>query len=508
MNNERMVPLGRKIVAAVLGTSLVALLLTLVLNLVPMVMGYRQNEADRSRAMAELMVASLAAPVDFADADAANESLATLALIPGVTGAAVYAGGVKPFAQFGSPPAWMEAPELTIISQLSTMTVACPIPTEVQGGVLVLSVSMDKQWLLLKKGVLSGGIIALLVFIFCFKAAGFFRRKLGDPIGDLTETIRNISQKKDYSRRVDHVSNDEIGLLVTEFNRMLERVEFRDEQLNRHKAVLEERVHERTLLLQKKRLELLHNNRLLLSEIKKRAKAEMIREEVERINRHDLKSGLSLVIGYPELILAEGGLSPRQEKHIKRVRAAGYRMLDLIRNQLDIFKMEKGIYQLSTSCVDLVEVLCELEEEFAPQLESTGVSLSLRLEDAELVGDETFSVTGEVPLMRTMLRNLVQNGIEASSNGGEVIVTLSKQGAKTVTIANASPVPKEMRRRFFDKYATHGKENGTGLGTYFAALIASTHGADISMKTGEEVGTLITITLDKRVVESSESLNC
>jgi signal transduction histidine kinase len=56
------------------------------------------------------------------------------------------------------------------------------------------------------------------------------------------------------------------------------------------------------------------------------------------------------------------------------------------------------------------------------------------------------------------------------------------------------PVPAEIRERFFEKYVTHGKENGTGLGTYFAALIARTHGADITMNTGDETGTTLRIT--------------
>ena len=77
---------------------------------------------------------------------------------------------------------------------------------------------------------------------------------------------------------------------------------------------------ERTSQLREKQMELLRNNRLLKAEIRKRVRAEMIREEVERINRHDLKSGLSLVIGYPELLLREGGLNANQEKTLKRIR--------------------------------------------------------------------------------------------------------------------------------------------------------------------------------------------
>jgi len=232
---------------------------------------------------------------------------------------------------------------------------------------------------------------------------------------------------------------------------------------------------------------------MLEAEIRRRTKAEMVRDEVERINRHDLKSSLSLVIGYPELLLTEGGLNDQQVKSVKRIRAAGYRMLDMIRNHLDMFKMEHGIYSLRQKPVDLVETACALEEEFAPLLASLGVSLNIELDEAEVVGVEQFAVRGEEPLLRAMLRNLIQNAIEASNRGGLVLMRLENGPRKRVSVYNQTPVPAEIRHRVFDKYVTHGKENGTGLGTYFAALIARTHGANIVMRTDDQAGTLMTV---------------
>jgi signal transduction histidine kinase len=52
-----------------------------------------------------------------------------------------------------------------------------------------------------------------------------------------------------------------------------------------------------------------------------------------------------------------------------------------------------------------------------------------------------------------------------------------------------------VRARFFDKCATHGKENGSGLGTYSARLIAQAHGGSIAMPTSEQDGTTLTIQL-------------
>nr|WP_321258286.1 CHASE sensor domain-containing protein [uncultured Pseudodesulfovibrio sp.] len=493
MSSKQLTPLGRKIVAAILGTTSIALVLAFVLNLMPMIIQFRQAAVNRTIAQAELMAASLVAAVDFDDASAAQESLETLSFIPDVMGAAVYVDNVTPFAAYGLAPQRVEAEEALSELGVSSVTVAMPIPSDLQGSVLVVTLSLEDQWSIMQGYVLIAFLSCPIILFCCYRVAIHFRRRLGDPLEQMTDTVREISANKDYSRRVDYDSDDELGVLVTEFNSMLSKIQSRDQQLSNHQEMLEETVEERTMQLKRNELELLQNNRLLLSEIKKRAQAEMIREEVERINRHDLKSGLSLVIGYPELLLSEGDLNSRQEKHIKRVRAAGYRMLDMIRNQLNIFKMEKGIYSLSRSSVDLVEIMCGLEEEFRPMLESMGVTIQIHLNGQEVEGSEVFAVPGEGPLLRAMFRNLMQNGIEASCRGDHVSVYFFDDEGKSIVIANSKVVHTDVRRRFFDKYVTHGKENGTGLGTYFAALIARTHGADISMKTQPDMGTFITI---------------
>lgn len=64
-------------------------------------------------------------------------------------------------------------------------------------------------------------------------------------------------------------------------------------------------------------------------------------------------------------------------------------------------------------------------------------------------------------------------------------------------IHNSRPVPKSIRNNFFEKYVIKGKENGTGLGTNVARLIARVHGGDVSVTTSEEFGTTVRITLSK-----------
>lgn len=495
MRADRFTPLGRKLVWAILGTSLLALVLALALNLLFVVHAHEHDTAQRARSLANLLASSLAVAVDFDDPDAAREDLASLALIPQVAGAAVYVNDQTLFAAYGEapPPPQDPSPGAQTTVTLLHLTVAQPVPSAAPDCRLVLTLSLADQWSAVGRALLIALVILAAVFTICVRVALRFRRRLTDPLAELGRAVADIAQRRDYSRRAEYRSDDEIGMLVAGFNVMLERIEKRDAELRHHRQYLEQMVAERTRQLERNKRELERKNLMLVAEMRRRTKAEMIREEVERINRHDLKSSLSLVIGYPELLLAEGGLTDSQARSIRRIRAAGYRMLDMILNHLDMFKMEHNLYSLRRALVDLVETLCSLEEEFAPLLSSSGVSLDMELDGDKVVGLERFDIQGEEPLLRAMLRNLIQNAIEASNQGDTVLVRLENGPRRQVSVYNTTPVPAEVRHRVFDKYVTHGKENGTGLGTYFAALIARTHGATIVMRTDDAYGTLMTV---------------
>ncbi len=99
---------------------------------------------------------------------------------------------------------------------------------------------------------------------------------------------------------------------------------------------------------QKKRLE--DQNRELLE-------AGRLREDVERITRHDLKTPLNAIIGYPRMMMADGNLPADHLEYLKMIEEAGLMMLNMINLSLDIFKMERGIYELQSVPVNIIQVI-------------------------------------------------------------------------------------------------------------------------------------------------------
>lgn len=229
-----------------------------------------------------------------------------------------------------------------------------------------------------------------------------------------------------------------------------------------------------------------------IMDVTERKRAEQLREDVERMTRHDLKTPLGGLIHLPEMILADGNLTGEQRELLEVIRESGYRMLDLINVSLDLFKMESGTYGLRPGRVDAEELTRRIIRELRGLIKAHGVTVTIGRD--ELGGKVV--LLGEELLCYSMLANLVKNAVEASPEGGEVRVDLGRDGRLCrVAVANPGMVPAEIRSRFFEKYATFGKYGGTGIGAYSARLIAETHGGRIDMTTSEAEGTRIVVLL-------------
>lgn len=220
-----------------------------------------------------------------------------------------------------------------------------------------------------------------------------------------------------------------------------------------------------------------------------------LREEVERITQHDLKTPLNALLSVPDLMIQEGGLSDSQVEMMKMLEESAYRMLEMVNSSIDLYKMETGAYELHPVPVDLLKLLNQIHGETREMIRAKGLSLDIWLRERQAESGDEFLVSGEEMLCYSMLANLIKNAVEASPDGEVILVRLYDDNHPMVAIHNSGVVPEEIRERFFEKYATSGKEGGTGLGTYSASLIAKTLGGEITFETSPEIGTTLCISL-------------
>jgi PAS domain S-box-containing protein len=228
-------------------------------------------------------------------------------------------------------------------------------------------------------------------------------------------------------------------------------------------------------------------------DISDRKLAEALREDVERMARHDLKTPLGAVIGLPDEIRTHGNLNEAQEAMLGTIENAGASMLELINRSLDLYKMECGTYVLNRTTVDVLDVLEKIKAEAMPQISEKGISVGIEILRGEENG--TLPVSADAELFHSMLCNLVTNALEASPETGSVSIVLDKHDGLTIIIRNQGEVPMSVRETFFDKYSTSSPARGSGLGTYSARLIARTHGGDIMVETANPGETSVVVTL-------------
>ncbi len=245
----------------------------------------------------------------------------------------------------------------------------------------------------------------------------------------------------------------------------------------------------------KTHLELKNAREKIENQNKELIEAAKLREDVDQIVRHDLKTPLNAIIGYPQVILMRENLTEKGKTHINIIQDAGYRMLNMINLSLDLFKMERGVYQLNPAPVDVLKVLKNIKTEVEDTRKTKNLTIETKISDRPLNQEDTFTVLGEELLCYSMLANLIKNAIEASPKDESILINVDNKESAIISIHNKGVVPEEIRDKFFAKFTTSGKTTGTGLGTYSAKLIAETQQGKIDMATSEIEGTTITIQL-------------
>jgi len=223
---------------------------------------------------------------------------------------------------------------------------------------------------------------------------------------------------------------------------------------------------------------------------------EHLKEDVDRIVAHDIKSPVINVISACDFLLMDDTMGRESRDVVNNIKRQARKPLRLLGMSLAIYKMEAGAFSYDSDKVDYLAAVRHVAGEADDALNGKSVTLKV------LVGGEPLSEAGSLfmdgneILFESMIANLLNNAIDASPIGGTVSINLDPCDPLKMAVINTGVVPKDVRSTFFDKYTTSGKQNGTGLGTYSASLVAKAMGGDISMETSDEADlTTVTVTL-------------
>ncbi len=226
-------------------------------------------------------------------------------------------------------------------------------------------------------------------------------------------------------------------------------------------------------------------------------RTEKARDAAERTMRHDMKNPVSGILGVTDLLLTDE-LNDEQKEFLGMIRSSALKLDRMIRSSLDYVQMEMGTYRLNPKLLSLEKLLKKAEENVCEAAKAKGLRFSsagtLSKEAQPLQWNEC-RVAGEEHYLELLFTNLFQNAVDASNEGGEIVLSVSPGDPLTVRMWNSGAVPEDVRDRFFEPYAASGKEAGSGMGTYIARLIARVHGGNVDFRSSAAEGTTLFVQL-------------
>lgn len=221
--------------------------------------------------------------------------------------------------------------------------------------------------------------------------------------------------------------------------------------------------------------------------------SEKMRREFSANVSHELKTPLTSILGYTEII--GNGLANESDipKFADRIHKEAARLLTLIEDIIKLSQLDEDELRAEFVPVELSELCQNVLQELSQKAEKAGVTLHFS-------GSEQ-TVSGFEPSLYEMIYNLCDNAIAYNKPGGSVNVSLEKTPEDKIRLTvrdTGIGIAEEHLGRVFERFyrvdKSHSKETGgTGLGLSIVKHAALMHDAELSIESTPQVGTTVQI---------------
>lgn len=244
---------------------------------------------------------------------------------------------------------------------------------------------------------------------------------------------------------------------------------------------------------QRKQVELKLNQAMAVAE-----KANLAKSDFLSSMSHELRTPLSAILGFAQLI--ESGHPPptaTQKRSIDQILQAGWYLLELINEILDLALIESGKLSLSLEPMGLADVMLECAAMIEPQAHKRGISVSF-----PPLGMRHF-VKADRTRVKQVLINLLSNAIKYNSVGGSVTVTCEERVPGRIRIAvedAGSGLAPEQIEQLFQPFNRLGQEanaeEGTGIGLVMTKRLVELMGGEIGLESTVGKGSVFWFEMD------------
>jgi CheY-like chemotaxis protein len=200
-------------------------------------------------------------------------------------------------------------------------------------------------------------------------------------------------------------------------------------------------------------------------------KANLAKSDFLSSMSHELRSPLNAILGFAQLMESASPLpTDSQKESIAQILQAGWHLLKLINEILDLAVIESGKVSLSPESVSLAEVMSECQTMMEPQAQPRGIRMTFPQFD----DDAPFFVKADRTRLKQIIINLLSNAIKYNKEQGTIIVgcTVSTPERIRISVADTGAgLPPEKLAQLFQPFNRLGQEAGAVAGTGIGLVV-------------------------------------
>jgi PAS domain S-box-containing protein len=245
----------------------------------------------------------------------------------------------------------------------------------------------------------------------------------------------------------------------------------------------------------------------IIRDISEQKRVERAKSEFTSLASHQLRTPLSIMNWYTEMILdgKAGKLSQKQKKYLKEIYIANNKLIKLVNLLLNISRIDLGTFVINISKTDLVKTVNSTIKDLLPQIREKKIKIEKNYPR------KSFWIDTDPNIVNIVFQNLLSNSVRYMDKGGKIIINFEKQKSSILIQVSDTGygIPQNQQPQIFSRFfrAENVKQkdtSGIGLGLYIVKSVIKEIDGEIWFESKEKEGTTFYVRIPLEVKKNEK----